>query len=146
MTLIAQDYAKHQQYLVSNHMNGKNALKKLLKEYVQEIILAESVNQGRQFTSAGKHVTTLEIPSDEKKPGFLNLVDLLTNNLGGQIAMNAGKSAPIDAASLAAIKDLKNQVKKTDSEEDWKELLSNVQPILMMMTKGGKFKYNPPAS
>ena len=126
-------------------MNSKNKLKRLLKEYVQEVILSESsTNQGRQFTSSGKHVTVLEKPPEEKKPGFFNMVDLTLNNLEGQVALGNDKSIGIQ--DIKNIRKLSKEVEETDDDAQWNELLGNLQPLMMMMTKGGRFKVDPKSS
>lgn len=129
-------------------MDSKNKLKRLLKEYVQEVILSESsINQGRQFTSRGEHVTVLEKPSEEKKPGFFNMVDITLNNLEGQIALDNKKAIKaIDLQDIKNIRNLSKEVEKTDDDDKWNELLDNLQPLYMMMTKGGRFKVNPKSS
>lgn len=126
-------------------MNSKNKLKRLLKEYVQEVILSESsTNQGREFTSSGKHVTVLEKPSEEKKPGFFDMVDLTLNNLEGQVALGNDKSIGIQ--DIKDIRKLSKEVEETDDDAKWNKLLANLQPIYMMMTRGGRFKVDPTSS
>jgi hypothetical protein len=131
-------------------MNNEKKLRRLLREYIEEVMLSEAdVSQGLTRSRSGEQVLVLDKPEgvgateeerrkdlDKKTQGFLSLADSIVRNFEQQSKDDPEKIGEDSIASIEAAADALRQAHKDGKDTDavWATFLQEMQRSLYAMS------------